>query len=81
MSNRDGNREIYSMNIDGTNQKRLTYNNVDDWNPSWSSDGKEIIFTSEVPNQFSDIYKMNRDGSELQKLITGASQASWIKAP
>ncbi|GHF84698.1 DUF5050 domain-containing protein [Thalassotalea marina] len=80
MSNRDGNREIYTMNIDGTNQKRLTNNNVDDWNPSWSSNGEEIVFTSNVPNQFSDIYKMNHDGSELQKLITGASQASWIKA-
>jgi Tol biopolymer transport system component len=32
---RDGNPEIYLMNADGTNMRRLTYNNTTDVTPSW----------------------------------------------
>lgn len=35
-SDRDGNREIYVMNDDGTNQVRLTNNSVVDDRPTWS---------------------------------------------
>ena len=31
ISNRDGNREVYSMNLDGTGQTRLTTNSANDW--------------------------------------------------
>ncbi|GEM_PF-4406778 len=34
-SNRDGNWEIYVMNYDGTEQKRLTHNIVTDHSPAW----------------------------------------------
>jgi Tol biopolymer transport system component len=36
VSNRDGNEEIYVMNADGGYQTRLTDNQEDDWNPSWT---------------------------------------------
>jgi TolB protein len=36
VSNRDGNNEIYSMNADGSDQLRLTYNPADDHSPVWS---------------------------------------------
>src|SRR5687768_14317011 len=35
-SNREGKKEIYVMDADGTNVKRLTHNLADDVNPSWS---------------------------------------------
>ena len=41
-SNRDGNWEIYLMNPDGSQQKRLTQNSARDsspvWSPRWSTD-------------------------------------------
>ena len=46
-SERDGNFEIYMMDADGKNQRRLTNNDFPDTNPSWSPDGKRIIFVSE----------------------------------
>ena len=36
-SNRDGNREIYVMNDDGSGQANLTNNPADDSQPAWSS--------------------------------------------
>lgn len=48
-SNRDGNCEIYIMNPDGTEQRRLTFDNNDlhiDEDPVWSPDGSRIAFHS-----------------------------------
>ena len=46
-STRDGNSEIYMMDADGKNQRRLTNNDFPDTNPSWSPDGKRILFVSD----------------------------------
>lgn len=35
-SSRDGNREIYVMNADGSNQRNLTNHPDDDFHPAWS---------------------------------------------
>jgi hypothetical protein len=43
-SNRDGNWELYVMNSDGSDQKNLTNNPGNDGSPSWSPDGKKIVF-------------------------------------
>src|SRR5687768_6862392 len=48
VSNRDGNREIYRMNQDGSALTRLTYK-VDAWDgdPRLSPDGHRIAFTTD----------------------------------
>ena len=45
-SSRDGNREVYVMDADGSNQTRLTDNPAIDDVPAWSPDGTKIAFTS-----------------------------------
>lgn len=45
-SNKDGNSEIYVMNEDGSDRRRLTYNRVDDYYPEWSDDDTQIFFRS-----------------------------------
>jgi Tol biopolymer transport system component len=78
-SERDGNGEIYVMNVDGTNQTRLTNNSASDANPSWSPDGTKIAFESERDGNF-EIYTMNADGTDQTRLTNNSASdtnPSW----
>ena len=66
-SNRDGNREIYTMNSDGSNITRLTFNQADDVVPTWSPNGQQIAFDSNRDGN-DEIYVMDADGSNQQRL-------------
>lgn len=66
-SKRDGVSEIYLMNSDGTNQKRLTTKGGTA--AHWSPDGKKILFHSKRTG-VEQIFVMNADGSD-QINLTG----------
>ncbi|WP_455369654.1 TolB family protein, partial [[Eubacterium] cellulosolvens] len=68
--NIDGNDEIYTMNPDGSDLTRLTFNpdpNGDDDDPKWSSDGFKIVWDSDRDSG-TEIYIMNPDGSDVTRL-------------
>ena len=67
VSERDGPAEIYVMDADGRNQRRLTTNVWEDWDPSWSPDGERIVFASQRHGS-DEIYVMDADGSNQQRL-------------
>ena len=62
-SDRDGNSEIYIMNVGGSKQTRLTNYLGQDSLPSFSSDMSKIVFVSN-----DDICIMNIDGSDKVNL-------------
>ncbi len=66
-SDRDGNREIYTMNSDGSNITRLTFNKADDVMPTWSPNGQQIAFDSNRDGN-DEIYVMNADGTNQRRL-------------
>lgn len=74
--------EIYLMNGDGTNPRRLTENTHFDGFPALSPEGKRIVFDSNrlrVPGQpfnTSDLFLMNSDGTQ-QTLLTHGSSGAW----
>jgi len=78
ISNRDGNQEVYVMDIDGSNHKRLTINRVEEWGPIWSIDGSKVFFSSQNVYGIYDIYKVNKDGSSIKKILNNASQAATV---
>ena len=75
MSRREGKPEIYVMDIDGQNLRRLTNNRDNDWWPSWSPDGKRIVFVSERDGN-REIYVMDADGRNPQNL-TNDHNEDW----
>ena len=70
-STRDGNRELYVMNADGTGQRRLTHSDGLDGSPAWSPDGSTIAFVSEHDGT-KDLFRIRPDGQGLERLTTGA---------
>jgi Tol biopolymer transport system component len=64
VSARDGNLEIYSVNLDGTGVERLTNASANDDEPAWSPDGRRLAFTSDRLSS-GDIYVMNADGTNV----------------
>ena len=66
-SDRSENWQIFTINIDGTDLKRLTENNANDEHPSWSANGTKITFVSDRDGN-SEIYVMNADGSDQKNI-------------
>ena len=66
-SDRDGDFEIYVMNVDGSELTQLTDNSASDEYPTWSPDGSQIAFTSNRDGDYN-IYLMNADGSNQRRL-------------
>ncbi|PKL53149.1 MAG: hypothetical protein CVV36_08645 [Candidatus Methanoperedenaceae archaeon HGW-Methanoperedenaceae-1] len=63
---------IFVMNVDGTNIKRLTDDKGNEVAPSWSPDGKKLVFTKD-----GTIYIMNADGSNKTSTGQGGHNARW----
>jgi Tol biopolymer transport system component len=75
-SDRDGDAEVYTMDVKGMNLKNLTNNSVYDGAPDWSPNGAKIAFTSNR-NTNDDIYAMNADGSGQTRLTRNATAESF----
>ena len=68
-SDRAGNEniEIYTMDSDGANQTRLTFNEAKDGAPAWSPNGQQIVFRSYRDGN-AEVYVMDADGQNQRRL-------------
>jgi TolB protein len=66
------NREVYIMNADGSNARQLTPRGGNSQGPSFSPDGKWVVFTAYFDEYRDDhgceIYIIRTDGTDLRRL-------------
>jgi len=77
----DPNTDVYVMNADGSRQRRLTRNRANDGTPTWSPDGRWIVFDSGRPARINfnhHLWMMRADGSCQRRLIPGRN---WSLTP
>ena len=67
-STRDGNDEIYIMNVDGSKPENLTRHDARDGGAVWSPTGEQIAFHSNR-HDLRDLYIMDADGGNVRKLL------------
>ena len=67
-SARDGNREVYMMNPDGSQQVNLTQHRADDQQAVWSPTGEQILFVSDRGG-VRDLYLMDPDGTHVRRVF------------
>ncbi|GAB4477376.1 MAG: hypothetical protein Kow00124_20520 [Anaerolineae bacterium] len=69
-SDRDGNFEIYVLDMVTRVSARLTTNDADDREPAWSPDGLRLAFVSTRDGEAA-LYVMNSDGSGVIRVTAG----------
>jgi len=77
-----GDREIHVIGADGTGDRYLTNNIVDDTNPTWSGDGSQIAFTSPGDNGDLEIFVIDAAGGTAVNITDDpdddlTSSGSW----
>jgi Tol biopolymer transport system component len=78
-SDRDGDKEIYSMRADGTGVVQLTFNTSQDYDPAFSADGTKIAFITDRDG-VTELYLMDADGTDPRRVTTNSlieSHPSW----
>ncbi len=63
ISKLSGNYDVWTMDLDGLNNVRLTDTPADEWAPAWSPDSENIVYSSE-----DELWVIDRGGIRAQQL-------------
>jgi Tol biopolymer transport system component len=66
-NDRDGNIDLWAMDLPGGQPRRLTTDPAADFSPTWSPDGKSIAFRSDRRGN-DEVFVMNADGTGQRNL-------------
>jgi len=83
VSTEPGNDEIFVINVNGGEPRRLTSNTWEwDKHPTWSPDGNQIVFYSNRGTGRRQLWIMNADGSGQRMLMESPANdwdPIWVK--
>src|SRR5262249_22788185 len=68
VSSRDGDAEIYRMNVDGSKVQRLTAFYRDDWEPAIDASHSQLAFTSDREQKIPRIFAIVPDGTGIRRM-------------
>lgn len=78
-SDREGTPQVYVLNSDGSNVRRLT--DVEGEYPAWSPDGSKIAFMGQAGSSGAgpayEVFVMNADGSGVARLTEAPGEDGW----
>ena len=77
-----GRMRICLISVDGTRQVQLTDGRGEQEAPSWAPDGRHLVYRSTHDTRRGDLYMMNVDGKEVERLtFNGAHNGSPAWSP
>ena len=73
-----GNLDVYVTTLGRSNARRLTSSPRDEFTPSWSPDGRRIVYRVNPPrSDEGDVWVMRADGSRKRNLTRSPAVADW----
>ena len=76
---KDGLPELYAVDLGGGARRRLTRGRAAESSPSWSPDGRRIVYSSEEGSGRPQIYMISASGGTPQRITSGVS--SYCTSP
>jgi serine/threonine protein kinase/Tol biopolymer transport system component len=70
-------REVWRSRVDGTEKLQLTRAPLEAWGPTFSSDGRQILFNAFGVGGGVGMYLVSIDGGSLHTLAVEGGQGSW----
>jgi dipeptidyl aminopeptidase/acylaminoacyl peptidase len=70
-SNRGGSYDLYLMDADGGNPRRLTTDPGNEGEPAWTPDGTRIVYTATPKGGQPQLYALKPDGNPSRALTAG----------
>lgn len=67
-ADREGTRDIYLMNPDGSEQMKIVNHRAQDITPMWSPTGEQILFVSDRDGVW-DLYLIDPDGTNVKRVF------------
>jgi Tol biopolymer transport system component len=77
-SNSGMQEDLYVTRIDGSDLRQITNDTPRDRAPSWTPDGKHLLFYSNRVATGYEIYRINVDGSGMTQLTDRIAESLWF---
>jgi Tol biopolymer transport system component len=69
--------QLYTMDVEGREVRRVRRTPFEAQYPAWSPDGERIAFTGVIGGSDFDVFVVDADGTDLRRLTSSPSPENW----